>query len=370
MPASTSTVLFISSNGTGMGHLARLTAMARRAGERVRPTFLSMSRAVPVVAGEGFGWEYVPSRADLDVGPRRWNRQFERRLDDVLRRDRPAAVVFDGTFPYDGLLAGVDRARRRGVDVRSVWSRRGMWRRGEDSGQLERSRRFDLVIAPGELADSVDAGATAHRTDGVRVGPITLLDIEELVPREEAARAFGLDPDRPAALLTLGAGNIRDLSGDRALFLERLLREPGLQVVVTHALIAAEQPLSTDRVRSTSVFPLSRYFRAFDFAVSAAGYNSFHELVGFGVPTAFVPNPSMPLDDQPARARWAADQGAALTLPAPDAASVDQAVGRLTDPVARAQLAGRCRALARPNGAGPAMAAIEAMLGLPPAVAS
>ena len=45
-------------------------------------------------------------------------------------------------------------------------------------------------------------------------------------------------------------------------------------------------------------FPLSRRFRAFDLAVSAAGYNSFHELLRFGVPTLFIPNQDTALDDQ------------------------------------------------------------------------
>ena len=367
MPPPPATVLFVSSNGTGMGHLARLTAMARRSGDAVRPQFLSMSRAVPVVAADvgagggasGFAWEYVPSRDDLGIGPRRWNRQFQRRLTRVLLRDRPAAVVFDGTFPYDGLLAAIAEARERRIDVRAVWSRRGMWRAGEDGGQLSRSGRFDLVVEPGELAAEVDRGATASRTDAVEVGPVTLLDADELLPRAEAAEALGVDPDRPTALLTLGAGNVRDLTGDRRLFLDRMLAVPGLQVVVTHALIADQADELGDRVRATSVFPISRYFRAVDFAVSAAGYNSFHELVGFGVPTAFVPNPSMPLDDQPARARWAAGSGAALCLEDVTPDAVDEAVTLLADPEGRAALAARCREVARPNGARDAMAAVE-----------
>ena len=110
-----------------------------------------------------------------------------------------------------------------------------------------------------------------------------------------------------------------------------MLAVPDLQVVVTHALIADQADELGDRVRATSVFPISRYFRALDFAVAAAGYNSFHELVGFGVPTAFVPNPSMPLDDQPARARWAADAGAALCLEDVTPDAVDEAVTLLAD---------------------------------------
>jgi UDP-N-acetylglucosamine:LPS N-acetylglucosamine transferase len=141
-----------------------------------------------------------------------------------------------------------------------------------------------------------------------------------------------------------------------------MLAVPDLQVVVTHALIADQAADLGGRVHGTSVFPISRYFRAVDFAVAAAGYNSFHELVGFGVPTAFVPNPSMPLDDQPARARWAAEAGAALCLQEVTAAAVDEAVGTLADPAGRRPLAARCREVARPNGAKEAMAAIEGLL--------
>ena len=358
MTSEPTTVLFVSSNGTGMGHLARLTAMARRSGPGVRPLFLSLSRAVPVVAAEGFDWEYVPSRGDLGIGPRRWNRQFHRRLSALLARERPAAVVFDGTFPYDGLLS----ALRAAPGTRAVWSRRGMWRPGGDRGQLGRSGRFDLIVEPGELACSADRGATAGRTDAVRVGPVTLLSAHELVDRGRAAAALGIDADRPAALLTLGAGNVRDHSSELRLLVDRLLAVDDLQVVLTRHLIADDLTGFGGRVTTTSVFPISRYFRAVDFAVAAAGYNSFHELVGFGVPAAFVPNPSMPLDDQPARAGWAAAEGAALCLTEVTAGTVQAAVDRLADPACRERLAARCRALARPNGAAAGMAAIEGML--------
>jgi UDP-N-acetylglucosamine:LPS N-acetylglucosamine transferase len=61
-------------------------------------------------------------------------------------------------------------------------------------------------------------------------------------------------------------------------------------------------------------YPLSRYFHAFDVAISASGYNSFHELLRFGVPTLFVPNRSTAMDDQVARASFAAKKGFARTV--------------------------------------------------------
>ena len=353
------TVLLVSSNGAGMGHLTRLMAMARRRGPGITPLVASMSQAVSVVGDEGFAWEYIPSRGDLGLGPRRWNVLLERRMTALLRRERPAALVFDGTFPYDGVL---DAAAAVG-GIRLIWSRRGMWRPRLGSRQLRRADRFDLVIEPGELASSHDSGATAGRTDALRVGPITLLDAEEQVDREQAAAVLGVDPARPTALLTLGAGNINDITSDLGRFVGRMLDEAGLQVVLTRPMIADDLARFGDRVHGVSVYPISRYFRAVDFAIAASGYNAFHELVQFGVPTAFVPNTSTAMDDQEGRAVWAEEAGVGLRVRDVSPAQVDRAVTALADPAQRAGFAARCRELAQPNGAGAAMAAVEELIG-------
>lgn len=354
------TVLYVSSNGAGMGHLTRLMAMARRAGPGVRPLFLSMSQAVPVVAAEGFPYEYVPSRGDLGIGPRRWNVSFAARFAEMLRRERPAAVVFDGTFPYDGLFVATEAL----PGVRLVWSRRGMWRPQLGASALSRSARFDLVVEPGELAASADRGATADRSDAVRVGPVTMLDAAEQLPREQAAAVLGIDASRPAALVTLGAGNINDITSDLGIIVGGLLDVPGLQVVVTRPVIADAGGEAQERVHGVSVYPISRYLTAIDLAVAAAGYNSFHELVGFGVPTAFLPNTSTALDDQPGRARWAQEAGVGLCIDAVTPAEVERIAVELGDPARRAGFAQRCRDAARPNGAGDAQRAVERLLGL------
>jgi len=333
-------------------------AMARRGSPAIRPVFVSMSQAVPVVGKEGFPWEYVPSRESLGVGVRRWNLRMTARFTEILRRERPAALVFDGTYPYDAVLAAADAV----PETRLVWSRRGLWRAGGEGDQLARSSRFDLIIEPGDFAEEEDRGATAGRTDALRVGPITLLDEGELLPREQATAALGVDPDRPVALITLGADNRGNLHGALELFVHRLLREPELQVVLTRPVIATRLEAVSEQVHCVSVYPIARYARAVDFAVSAVGYNSFHEFVRLAVPTVFVANPDVPLDDQPARSRWAARVGAALDLTEATEEAVDRAVTVLLDPGQRARLGARCRELDRPNGGFEAIAAIERLV--------
>jgi UDP:flavonoid glycosyltransferase YjiC (YdhE family) len=350
-------VLYVSSNGAGMGHLTRLMAMARRA-DGVRPLFLSMSQAVPVVGDLGFSYEYVPSRDDLGVGPRRWNRLLSRRYLEVLERERPAAVVFDGTFPYEPLV----QARRSHPGTALVWSRRAMWRPGQGSRQLASADAFDLVLEPGELAAERDRGLTAKRHDAHRVDPVTLLDPDELVSRAEAAAELGTDPDRPTVLVSLGAGNINDLDSDSGRLVAALAAAPGLQVVVTTPAIANRAPSVPDGVRAVSVYPISRYLRAFDASVAAAGYNSFHEMAQNLVPTAYVPNASTAMDDQVGRAQWAQDAGIGLCVDALDQVGVDRVVAAFADPARLAAMRARCEQVARPNGAGPAQRLLEQLV--------
>jgi hypothetical protein len=92
--------------------------------------------------------------------------------------------------------------------------------------------------------------------------------------------------------------------------------------------------------------------------VSAAGYNSYHELITTGVPTIFIPNLETATDDQAARARFAAERRAGLALFDPEAPEVDAAVDAILDPARRAAMAERCHELSLPGGASEAMQAI------------
>jgi UDP:flavonoid glycosyltransferase YjiC (YdhE family) len=358
-PADTPvTMLYVSSNGAGLGHLTRIMALARRASPAVRPYVVSMSQAVPVVAAQGLDFEYIPSRGDLGIGSRRWNALFRRRFLDILDRESPAAVVFDGTYPYDGLFTA--RHTQRGL--RLAWSRRGMWRPGLGRGQLARSHEFDLIFEPGDYAADADRGATVGRTDALRVPPITLLDREELLTRAEAATLLGTDPTRPTALVTLGAGNVDDPSSGLGRLVHGLLAVGELQVVVTRPAIADSENHLPDRVHLTSVYPVSRALCAVDLAVAAPGYNAFHELLAFGVPTAFVPNRRTALDDQGARASWAEAAGVGLHVEELDDRAIARVVAELGDPGRRAELADRCAQLPHANGARPAQEAVEDLL--------
>jgi UDP:flavonoid glycosyltransferase YjiC (YdhE family)/glycosyltransferase involved in cell wall biosynthesis len=359
-PARRRSVLFFTANGVGMGHLTRMMAVARRLPETVEPLFVTLSAGMKVVREAGYFCEYIPQHRGAE-----WHGFLERRLVEIIRRFDPQGLVFDGTFPWRGLMWA-----REATGLPFVWARRAMWQPGSGSVNLANGRDFDFVVEPGEFAEAYDEGETTRHRDAVlRVRPILLLDDEDLLERGEARAALGLSPDARAVLIQLGAGNTFDVRSPARVTAEQLLEIGGTEVVFAASPIAREQAELPPGVKRISTYPVSRFLRAFDFAVSAAGYNSFHELIGFGVPTIFVPMDTQ-LDDQHGRARFAEDVGAGLDLAGFSEHGMARCLELIVDDEKRAEIAARCRELFPGNGARDFADAVSRLLvessGLPP----
>jgi UDP:flavonoid glycosyltransferase YjiC (YdhE family) len=302
-----SRILFTTSNGTGLGHLTRSMAIAKRLPGELEPLFLTLSAAAPVVEQMGFPVEYVASYATPGSGnDYRWSRRLRGRLRAVIAEAEPDVIVFDGTHPYEALLGALPPSATK------IWCRRPLWKRCSSRVPLKRAGAFDAVLEPGELAESEDEGPTvALRYSAHRVGPIVLLGRDELLPRERAAEELGLDPARPTVLVSLGQGDEVREATRRAL--AHLAGDQGVQVAALSSALAAADSVPEGVVGLRATYPMSRYFAAFDAAVAAAGYNAYHELIELGVPSLFVPM-RRDTDDQPARARYAEAAGLGLGL--------------------------------------------------------
>ncbi|HKX75252.1 MAG TPA: glycosyltransferase [Acidimicrobiia bacterium] len=333
-------LLLVTSNGWGMGHLTRQLAIAMAGQERATSTLFSLSLGLPAVIGEVPG-EYCPGSDRQWVKGAHWHSYLCDRLVAIAKETKAEALLFDGVAPYPGLI----RARPRLPRVHFTWMRRGLWRPGEHRDRLGRGEVFDLIIEPGDLAAEADRGATAGLTDAVKVSPVTMLDVVEPLPREEAARALGLDPERLTVLVTLGSGRLGDITEPATVVLRTLLSDPRWQICLTKASIALQgvPVLDPERiVELKGVYPLVRYLAAFDAVISAAGYNAVHEFIPAALPTLFVPNPVTFTDDQEARAQWLADRGLALTARADQPDLLASLTSSLADPVVRRDLIEAC----------------------------
>ena len=138
-----------------------------------------------------------------------------------------------------------------------------------------------------------------------------------------------------------------------------LAARPELQVIWLDWAISRERFALPDSVKRVRLYPIARYLHGFDFAVSAAGYNAYHELLTCGLPTIFMPNENPMMDDQLGRALYARWHGFGECLRKQDAYGFDSVLSRFLD---RAELASMRQALAglsQENGANEAARLVE-----------
>lgn len=350
-------IAFYPTNGIGLGHVARLLAVARRLGSGHEPVFFTPCHALAAIEHAGYRTEYVSEPAYDDTLPADHARAVAPSLAAAFRHHRVEAVVFDGNVPREALvMAAAERA------LPFVWIRRGMWRADPGLARyVELSRHADAVIEPLEVAASADSGVTATAEDGpIRIPPVFLLDRGELLPRARARAALRLPEKGLCALVQLGSGNNRDLEELLDPIIAAAARL-GVELIAAEWLIS-NNPIRRRELRYLRAFPTARYLNAFDLAISAAGYNSFHELLHHGVPCIFLPNDDQRVDDQRARAAFADREGAGICVPRGAEREVGRYMELLRDPSVRRLMRRRARAACPGNGAGAAAAAIAAVL--------
>jgi glycosyltransferase involved in cell wall biosynthesis len=352
--------LFVSSNGVGLGHLTREMAIAARLPKSIPAVFFTLSRAARLAVASGYLVEHVPFHRYLRTTPDRWNPMIERELGLALDFYSPDVLIFDGNVPYSGLI----KAMRKRPQMRSIWVRRGLWR-ADEGGILNRARDFDVVVEPGDYAAERDIGPTSElRDQAIVVEPVMMIDPAARLSRRAARKALGLT-GRTVIAVQLGSGTNFDFTRARELIMEILLDRPGIEVVELLSPVSDDaldpEPLAGSH-RPMRLYPASRFSRAFDAAICAAGYNSFHENLAGGIPTLFLANRAEEMDRQDLRAEYASDQRMALSWSGLNLPALEREVERLLDPRRRARMKRRMAALDSPRGAEQVATLIEELL--------
>lgn len=346
--------MLVTSNGAGLGHVTRLLAVADKLPSTYQVELLTLSKAYKQVTEPGLTVHYFPSSEAAGEKTQRWNRVFRDYVRDLLGDRHPSVVVFDGTWIYSGLT---DVCRAMGIPL--VWMQRGMWKTEIDKKSVQRhaaAKVADYVIIPGDYAgtERVEVGSGI---EPYYVGPIVRTSRDDLLPREDACRALGLDPKQRYILLNLGGASIGDPSSIAHAALEciRVLVPARIAVQVVSPLDSAG--IDAIGLVRVSAYPVMQYARAFDFAISAAGYNSAQEAAFLGTPTILVPNAETKTDDQVRRSQLLEEVG--LCVVAESSAELPQAINRLAIDTVRREFSARSNALKAPEGDVEAAAIID-----------
>ncbi|ARE41237.1 Glycosyltransferase [Rhodovulum sp. P5] len=307
-------ILSVVPNGVGLGHVTRMMSVGRALQEEcgARVIFWSFSRAAEIIHAAGFEVILRQTALHLSAHPPDWRHWETLEFADALRHFRPNVITYDGGT-FDVFM--IDALRQAGCGRAGVaWIRRGMLQPESDAQLLESEEYCDVVLEPGDIAIERDQGPTRLRQAQFKgfsryhyAAPVTLKPFLATYPRRVAKRRLDLGRGRHC-LVSLG-GAFGDWEE-----LQRLIELHAARRRIT--LIWAKSPLAPAPAKTAKgtkirqLYPLGSYLPAFDGVISAAGYNSYHELMlGYDGPVLMTPTNNDRLDDQVARATHAAEKG-------------------------------------------------------------
>lgn len=295
--------LFVS-NGHGLGHVARMRSLAAELAPHATCAFFSLS------AGLVDQSYYLPSPQYLEIHDKHQERAYMHEA--VLRFINlfaPTHMVYDGNILPPGLLSALSLHPH----IHLTWLRRGMWPQNIAPLYMMPQALCDLVIEPGDVADSADTGPSWHTrlnycpaNQFLKTAPIRPLSNPPL-NTDAAKQALSLRPDTPYVLLMLGATqnleNLNTLKSVCAALAGRYIP------VIAHWPMSHSRPPQIKGAITIEQMPLAPYYNAFDIIMSAAGYNSYHELLSTNRPLIFIPQEGKTRDQQLARSQYAEKNG-------------------------------------------------------------
>jgi orotate phosphoribosyltransferase len=347
-PIQEANVLFMPTNGAGLGHVTRLLAIARRLRTHSRVSecvFLTTSDALNIIRREGFIAYHFPS-PDLLRGRMKstgWNSCLADLLAMVMANHEINAFAFDGVSPYPGITEVVAGRKR----LIKIWIRRGVREEVEDKVRAT-EKHFDLVIIPGELGQK---GISQDAAGRIIIPPIVFLGREELLGRGEVVKSLGLQPDRKTVFIQLPAGNVRPIETEVEMIMDVLYGFKGIQVVLANSIISKTVFRGLKDVKVIQDYPVSLYYSGFDVTISAAGYNSVAELSYLCMPSILIPRIEAQADDQLARSLTAQEKGMGLVLHPFSARKLSEHLGILLDENRNKEYRKRCLEQSIENGA-------------------
>lgn len=305
--------LFFPTNGNGLGHAQRCALVAEALPKGAAPgAFAAFPSCVDMLQSRGFPTLPMAQRTAQHSGEYANDLLNYLRLRQTLRSGDQ--LVFDGGYVFDSVYRAISE-----LNLSATWIRRGLWQATQvHPTALERERVFDRVIVPQEafpeLNRSYSGGEKLHP-----VGPIVnagKLDSKAKTDiRAGLASTFKRESSKLVVTM-LGGG----MASDRASQLQMLsalmeTREDTLHLIVAWPNAVINSGLyAWKNTEVVSTKYAARLAQAADLVISAAGYNSFHEMLYAQVPTIFVPQHAPYLDDQEARARAAADRDVATLV--------------------------------------------------------
>ncbi len=345
-------ILFFPTNGVGFGHFTRLLAIARNFRESKPDTEIVFFTTMPtlhILSEEGFVCYHMPGRYRYNqMEAKDWNALCEEMMTLIFTLHRPKAYIFDGSYPYRGMLNSIKSQTRNMV---KIWVRRGAIKKGSKNIPVDSIKHFDAIIRPGDSVPDDFVEETKNNIPILKTNPILLQSLPGEIERAPIREMLGIPHRATLCYIQLGAGQINDIDSELSLTIAALSEHPEAYAVIGESMLGDRIKISNPNIRILRDYPNSMYFHEFDFSIIAGGYNSFHEVINSGLPSICYPNMSTGRDDQLGRSQVAATEGAMIVLKKRSKENIRVAISRMMDTRTRDNMRVNAEKMRRKNGA-------------------
>jgi UDP-N-acetylglucosamine--N-acetylmuramyl-(pentapeptide) pyrophosphoryl-undecaprenol N-acetylglucosamine transferase len=355
-------VLNYAVNGQGLGHLTRLLAINRQLRRLATlldiPTeilFLTSSEADTLVYQHDFPAFKIPSKsvvAACGMDANRYRKVAKQWVWNAVNLCSPDILIVD-TFPagsFHELYDILDFGSKNVFIYRAVRPEAAM-----QPAFRSALKGYHLILMPQEGGENASPVPDEVRDRVVTTGEIMIRSSVEVLQRDEARDVLGISADALAVYVSTGGGGDAAAEVLLAKLVEAACGMPAVDGRPVHFIVGAGALYRGREFRARNVSWVYRhgmmeYFRAFDAALTAGGFNSVWELMHCGVPCVFLPQPRSH-DDQHRRVARCVEAGAGILLETLEPTTVRDTLARLLAVEANRRASRAAAALAPVNHA-------------------
>ncbi len=344
-------------NGAGLGHVTRLLSVAKWMRRYVallekRPAevlFLTSSDASDILAEAGFAAFKIPSKTvarKTELNKLEYRRLAKHFVWNTLGVFAPDLLVVD-TFPsgsFDELFQVLDGPFKKSFIYRKVkpeYAARATFRSA--------ASMYDTIVAPHSIEN-----CPVEQVGGKNIrfsGEVVQFDPEDFLERDDARQQLGVAGGDRLVYLSAGGGGDPHAQHQLQAIVEALKDTANVHLLIGAGPLYRGSRISGSKITWFDGPAVGKYFGAVDGAICAAGYNTFHELMLAGVPTAFFAQTKI-ADDQRERIQTAFDVGACLLLEnLQEAAAIESTLHQLLNEANADQFRQQCMKVLPHNGA-------------------
>ena len=196
------TVVMFPTNGVGFGHFTRMLALAKRMKKldsSLEIIFFTTMPTLHLLKPHGIAAHHISGPKYFDhLETDGWNALLEEELTICIETHRPKMFIFDGAYPYRGMLNAI----KNRIGTTRFWVRR-INRRGKENAPIDAYSHFEKIVVPGDLIDAnMEDMAKLPIDEIVMTPPMLSVSRSDLNERGHLRSRLGIPPEGYVALVS------------------------------------------------------------------------------------------------------------------------------------------------------------------------